>query len=67
MRVHFGLGKVAAIDRVEVRWPCGEREVFTGLDADRLHKLVEGSGKKVNEATGIVHSGSAMLGRRRLE
>jgi len=47
-RVHFGLGEVAGIDRVEVRWPTGEKEVFTGMAADRLHKIVEGSSKNKN-------------------
>ena len=45
-RVHFGLGDVAKIDQIEVRWPAGEREVFTGLAVDRIQKIVEGSGKR---------------------
>ncbi len=45
-RVHFGLGDVAKIDQIEVRWPAGEREVFTGIAVDRIQKIVEGSGKK---------------------
>jgi len=46
-RVHFGLGEVAKIDQIEVRWPMGQREVFTGLAVDKLNKIVEGSGKLV--------------------
>ena len=46
-RVQFGLGEVAKIDQIEVRWPMGQREVFTGLQADKLNKIVEGSGKPV--------------------
>jgi hypothetical protein len=46
-RVHFGLGEVTKIDQIEVRWPAGQREVFTGLAADKLNKIVEGSGKPV--------------------
>ena len=45
-RVHFGLGDVAKIDQIEVRWPAGEREVFTGLAVDKIQKIVEGSGKE---------------------
>jgi len=41
-RVHFGLGSINSVERVEVRWPTGQKEVFTGLAADRLHKIVEG-------------------------
>ncbi len=39
--LHFGLGDAAAIDRVEIRWPCGARQVLTGLAADRVHDVVE--------------------------
>jgi len=42
--LHFGLGRSAAIDRVVVRWPHGQREVFTGLQPDRRYRLVEGTG-----------------------
>ena len=45
-RVHFGLGEAAKIDQIEVRWPAGEREVFTGLVVDKIQKIVEGSGKR---------------------
>ena len=46
-RVHFGLGEVAKVDQIEVRWPTGQREVFTGIAVDKLNKIVEGSGKPV--------------------
>jgi hypothetical protein len=45
-RVQFGLGETAKIDQIEVRWPAGEKEVFTNITADKLNKIVEGSGKK---------------------
>ena len=45
-RVHFGLGDAAKIDQIEVRWPAGEREVFTGLAVDKIQKIVEGSSRK---------------------
>jgi len=44
--VHFGLGDAAKIDQVEVRWPTGEKELFTGVAVDKINKIVEGSGKK---------------------
>ena len=31
LRVHFGLGKAASVERVEVRWPNGLEEQWTGL------------------------------------
>jgi len=42
-RMHFGLGKVTKVD-VEVYWPTGEKETFTGLAADQLVTIREGQG-----------------------
>lgn len=47
MRVHFGLGPVAKVDSVEVRWPNGLLERFENLQADRIETLKEGSGTAV--------------------
>ncbi len=44
-RVHFGLGKAAKIDRLEVAWPSGKKQTFTGLSTDRIYRLVEGDAK----------------------
>jgi hypothetical protein len=43
MRLHFGLGAATAIDKVEVRWPSGEKQTLTGVPIDKLTKIVEGS------------------------
>ena len=42
LRLHFGLGPSAVIDRLEIRWPSGLNEVRTNLVADRVIKLTEG-------------------------
>ena len=42
LRLHFGLGTNAVIDRLEVRWPNGLEEVRTNLVADRVIRLTEG-------------------------
>jgi enediyne biosynthesis protein E4 len=47
MRVHFGLGAVAKVEWVEVRWLSGLVERFTELGADSIHTVTEGSGKAV--------------------
>jgi len=47
MRVHFGLGAVAKVDWVEVRWLSGLIERFTDLRVDAIHTVREGSGKAV--------------------
>ncbi len=44
-RAHFGLGEVAAVDRLVVRWPDGLEEEFPGTPADRALSLVRGEGR----------------------
>ena len=44
MRVHFGLGKAAKIDPVEVRWPGGLVESFDAK-VDAINTVKEGSGR----------------------
>jgi hypothetical protein len=44
LRVHFGLGKTGAVESVQVRWPSGLVENFSGLRVDAIHVLKEGSG-----------------------
>jgi hypothetical protein len=45
LRLHFGLGSGRNVSRIEVRWPNGNREVFSGGDADRFVTLMEGRGQ----------------------
>jgi len=45
LRVQFGLGEAARVERLEVRWPSGLEEEWTGLAADRIVTLKEGSGR----------------------
>jgi tetratricopeptide (TPR) repeat protein len=40
--LHFGLGAADAVDRVEVRWLGGRRQVFDGLLANSVWALAEG-------------------------
>jgi hypothetical protein len=47
MRVHFGLGAVTKIDRVEIHWPSGLTERFADLTADAIQTVKEGSGTAV--------------------
>jgi hypothetical protein len=51
LRVHFGLGRTAAVERLEIRWPNGLEEQWVDLDADRIVTLTEGSGTVVPPAT----------------
>ncbi len=43
LRVHFGLGAAARIDRVAVRWPSGRTEQWTDVPVDRITTLTEGT------------------------
>ncbi len=43
-RLHFGLGKDAVIDRLEVRWPSGLHQEFKNIPADAVYKITEGEG-----------------------
>jgi tetratricopeptide (TPR) repeat protein len=40
--VLFGLGEAVKLDRVEITWPGGHRDVWDGLEANRLWRLEEG-------------------------
>jgi len=44
MRVHFGLGKAATIDSLEIHWPSGKVETFKALSADKFYSVLEGQG-----------------------
>lgn len=39
--LHFGLGESATIDRLDVTWPSGQVQAFTGLEADRRYTITE--------------------------
>jgi enediyne biosynthesis protein E4 len=50
LRIHFGLGAAALVDRIEVRWPNGLEESWDRLAVDRFHTLKEGSGRASGSA-----------------
>ena len=39
---HFGLGDATTVDRLTVRWPSGQVDVYENLEADRQYLVVEG-------------------------
>ncbi|MGH7967722.1 MAG: CRTAC1 family protein, partial [Limisphaerales bacterium] len=41
LRLHFGLGTNTVVDRLEVRWPSGITNSWTGLKADQILRLEE--------------------------
>ncbi len=46
-RIHFGLGSVAKVDWVEIRWPSGMTERFDNVGIDNIRTLKEGNGKSM--------------------
>lgn len=45
LRLHFGVGQVRKIDRLEVKWPTTQKvEVFSSLDPNQILVIKEGSG-----------------------
>jgi len=40
-RVHFGLGKTATVDRIDLAWPTGVKQVLTKVKADQVLTIVE--------------------------
>ena len=42
-RVHFGLGTATVIDKIELDWPSGTRQVLTNIKADQILDVTEGA------------------------
>ncbi len=40
-RVYFGLGRAGSIDRIELAWPTGVKQVLSGVKADQVLTIVE--------------------------
>ncbi|HET6177417.1 MAG TPA: CRTAC1 family protein [Candidatus Sulfotelmatobacter sp.] len=49
LRIHFGLGSHERLDRAEVLWPNGKKEILTNLTADRFYVVREGEGVVSNK------------------
>jgi hypothetical protein len=44
MRIHFGLARALTIDEVRIRWPSGQTEVLTDINANQFVHIREGEG-----------------------
>ena len=40
-RLHFGLGKDARVDRIQVRWPSGKVQTFEKPETGKIHQIKE--------------------------
>ncbi|HEX3738532.1 MAG TPA: CRTAC1 family protein [Terriglobales bacterium] len=43
LRLHFGLGTNSVMNKVEVFWPSGQKDVYQDLPADMIYTLTEGA------------------------
>jgi hypothetical protein len=41
MRAFFGLGQAAAVEKIDILWPSGTRQVLDGLACNQMHVIVE--------------------------
>jgi hypothetical protein len=44
LRVHVGLGRATAIERLEIRWPNGQMETVSGVAVNQIVTITEGKG-----------------------
>jgi hypothetical protein len=44
LRIHFGLGQLDRVDKLEIFWPGGKTETLFNLPADRFYMVREGAG-----------------------
>jgi len=44
LRVHFGLGAVTRIEKIDIRWPTGDVETIRDVAADQIVTVTEGKG-----------------------
>ena len=45
-RLHFGLGKAATVDRIEIRWPSKQVQELTNVRVDQILKVREPGERK---------------------
>jgi len=44
VRVHFGLGRASAVDRLDVRWPSGRVDALKAIASQQDVTVAEGAG-----------------------
>jgi hypothetical protein len=45
-RVHFGLGSATRVDKIEIQWPSGAKQVFSTNKIDQIITVAEGASQK---------------------
>jgi hypothetical protein len=54
---YFGLGKAAAADRIEVRWPNGDSQTWSAVNANRTIRITEGQARLEEQTFRAIASG----------
>ncbi|MDH3744815.1 MAG: FG-GAP-like repeat-containing protein [Acidobacteriota bacterium] len=59
--LHFGLGAAANVDRIEVAWPGGETESYSGVSSNAIWQITEGETepRRISGVGAVSHSASA--------
>ena len=53
LRVHFGLGTATQVEKLEIRWPSGQRETVQVTGVNRILTIEEGKGVVKGQESGI--------------
>ena len=51
-RAHFGLGEVARVEEIRIRWPSGKEEVLKDVPANRILQVTEGRASEYSSSPG---------------
>jgi enediyne biosynthesis protein E4 len=52
-RVYFGLGNATVVDRIELAWPTGIKQVLKNVAADQILTIIESGGPRKAEPSGL--------------
>jgi len=63
LRLHFGLGKSASVEKVVIRWPSGLVETLSDLPSNQYYVVREGAGVDKSKIHGV---SSVRIGRSRV-
>ncbi len=47
-RAHFGLGQATVVDQIQVRWPDGKMDTYTGIKVDQILTLKKGQSRVID-------------------
>ncbi|HEV3021255.1 MAG TPA: CRTAC1 family protein [Pirellulales bacterium] len=49
LRLHFGLGRQATIDRAEITWPSGRTQTLKGIEPSRIYPIDEADSQRPDQ------------------